>query len=70
MATHDWNNDGKNDMIDNYIEYQIYKDVTGDYRHTKPCIVYKGGKHYHFACNNTSEIKLYIEDQFTKADFS
>ena len=29
MATHDWNNDGKNDMIDNYIEYQIYKDVTG-----------------------------------------
>lgn len=40
----------------------IYKDVTGDYRHTKPCIVYKGGKHYHFACNNTSEIKLYVED--------
>ena len=29
MATHDWNNDGKNDMIDNYIEYQVYKDVTG-----------------------------------------
>ena len=29
MATHDWNNDGKNDMIDNYIEYQIYKNVTG-----------------------------------------
>ena len=29
MATHDWNNDGKNDMIDNYIEYQIYKDMTG-----------------------------------------
>ena len=29
MATHDWNNDGKNDMMDNYIEYQIYKDVTG-----------------------------------------
>lgn len=22
MATHDWNNDGKNDMIDNYIEYR------------------------------------------------
>ena len=21
MATHDWNHDGKNDMIDNYIEY-------------------------------------------------
>ena len=29
MATHDWNHDGRNDMIDNYIEYQIYKDVTG-----------------------------------------
>ena len=29
MATHDWNNDGRNDMMDNYIEYQIYKDVTG-----------------------------------------
>lgn len=29
MATHDWNHDGKNDMIDNYIEYQVYKDVTG-----------------------------------------
>ena len=29
MATHDWNHDGRNDMIDNYTEYQIYKDVTG-----------------------------------------
>lgn len=29
MATHDWNHDGKNDLMDNYIEYQIYKDVTG-----------------------------------------
>ena len=29
MATHDWNHDGRNDMMDNYIEYQIYKDVTG-----------------------------------------
>ena len=29
MATHDWNHEGKNDMMDNYIEYQIYKDVTG-----------------------------------------
>lgn len=29
MATHDWNHDGKNDMMDNFIEYQIYKDVTG-----------------------------------------
>lgn len=29
MATHDWNHDDRNDMMDNYIEYQIYKDVTG-----------------------------------------
>ena len=29
MAMRDWNNDGKKDMVDNYIEYQIYKDVTG-----------------------------------------
>ena len=29
MATHDGNHEGKKDMMDNYIEYQIYKDVTG-----------------------------------------
>lgn len=29
MAMYDWNRDGKNDILDNYIEYQIYKDVTG-----------------------------------------
>lgn len=29
MAMYDWNNNGKKDMVDNYIEYQIYKDVTG-----------------------------------------
>lgn len=29
MAMHDWNHNGKNDMADNFIEYQIYKDVTG-----------------------------------------
>ena len=29
MAMHDWNRDGKKDMVDNFIEYQIYKDVTG-----------------------------------------
>ncbi len=28
MAFIDWNHDGKNDWQDNYIEYQIYKDVT------------------------------------------
>ncbi len=29
MAMYDWNHNGKNDWQDNYIEYQIYKDVTG-----------------------------------------
>lgn len=28
MAFVVWNHDGKNDWQDNYIEYQIYKDVT------------------------------------------
>lgn len=29
MAMRDWNHDGKKDMVDNFIEYQIYKDVIG-----------------------------------------
>lgn len=29
MAMYDWNHNGKNDMVDNFIEYQIYKEVTG-----------------------------------------
>ena len=29
MALHDWNHDGKKDWQDNFIEYQIYKDATG-----------------------------------------
>lgn len=29
MAMYDWNHNDKNDMADNFIEYQIYKDVTG-----------------------------------------
>lgn len=29
MAMYDWNHNGKKDMVDNFIEYQIYKDVTG-----------------------------------------
>ena len=29
MAIYDWNHNGKKDMADNFIEYQIYKDVTG-----------------------------------------
>lgn len=27
MALHDWNHDGKKDMVDNYMEYQIYKET-------------------------------------------
>lgn len=30
MAMYDWNHNGKKDMGDNFIEYQIYKDVTGE----------------------------------------
>ena len=29
MALHDWNHDGKKYCQDNYIEYQIYKNSTG-----------------------------------------
>lgn len=29
MALYDWNHNGEKDWQDNYIEYQIYKDVTG-----------------------------------------
>lgn len=29
MSMYDWNCNGKKDMADNFIEYQIYKDVTG-----------------------------------------
>lgn len=29
MAMYDWNRNGKKDMADSFIEYQIYKDVTG-----------------------------------------
>lgn len=28
MALYDWNRDGKNDCVDNFIEYQVYKDCT------------------------------------------
>lgn len=30
MAMYDWNHDGKKDWQDDYIEYQIYKDVMGE----------------------------------------
>ena len=29
MVMHDWNRNGKKDWQDSFIEYQIYKDVTG-----------------------------------------
>lgn len=28
MALYDWNRDGKNDCVDNFIEQQVYKDCT------------------------------------------
>ena len=28
MALFDWNQNGKKDIVDNYIEYQIYKNAT------------------------------------------
>ncbi|MCM1536456.1 MAG: hypothetical protein NC126_11090 [Clostridium sp.] len=28
MALHDWNHNGKKDVVDDYIEYQIYKETT------------------------------------------
>ena len=32
MAMYDWNHNGKSDITDNYIEYQVYKNVTeGDH---------------------------------------
>lgn len=40
MAMHDWNHNGKNDMGDNFIEYQIYKNATG--QNNKP--TYSSGK--------------------------
>lgn len=36
MAMHDWNGDGKNDFSDDFMEYQIYKDVMGDDDDYKP----------------------------------
>ena len=34
MAFYDWNNDGKKDFTDDYIEYQIYKDSTSNSNYT------------------------------------
>lgn len=30
MAFYDWNQDGKKDLMDDYIEYNIYEQVTGE----------------------------------------
>ena len=30
MAFYDWNRDGKKDFVDDYIEYNIYKECTKD----------------------------------------
>lgn len=34
MAFYDWNRDGKKDFIDDFIEYQIYKESTGNNNYT------------------------------------
>ena len=43
MSMYDWNHDGKKDGVDNFIEYQIYDDITknsGSNNYSKPS---KGG---------------------------
>lgn len=34
MALYDWNNDGKMDSADDFIEYNIYKDCTNNSNYT------------------------------------
>ena len=34
MAFQDWNNDGKKDFTDDFMEYQIYKDSTSNNNYT------------------------------------
>lgn len=36
MALHDWNNDGKKDIKDDFIEYTIYNDITKDSKNNHP----------------------------------
>lgn len=45
MALYDWNHDGKKDWQDDYIEYQIYKDMTGQNKldKQKPSFGSEGG---------------------------
>ena len=40
MAMIDWNDDGKNDIFDDFIEYKIYEDVMKDYddKQSKPSV--------------------------------
>lgn len=34
MAFYDWNHDDKNDITDDYLEYQIYKNSTNNSKYT------------------------------------
>ena len=34
MAFHDWNNNGKKDIADDFIEYQMYKQSTSNSNYT------------------------------------
>jgi len=38
MAMYDWNRNGKKDMGDNFIEYNIYQDVTGNNRNSSSSV--------------------------------
>lgn len=42
MAFYDWNHNGKKDIQDDYIEYNIYKEST------------KNNEHYNYSDNNNS----------------
>ena len=34
MAFYDWNHNGENDLVDDFMEYQIYKDSTNSNNYT------------------------------------
>lgn len=37
MAFYDWNHDGKKDMVDDFIEYQVYKDCMKSENRSSNC---------------------------------
>lgn len=42
MAFYDWNHNGKKDIVDNMIEYQIYRNATGKNKDTSDSHCYTG----------------------------